>query len=176
MVENQRILDLTSTVRERERSLAYFVWKTAISWGFKEIDKRDIEDIIGDAYLRAVGKLKNDPTLEIENYYAWFMRITFLTTLNALRKELNKRKIFSDEDITELMDTNFIMEKTDSELNKSFMMEAINSNLSERERYIFNQSMKGYNAAEIAESTGENAAAVRQSKSRAIKKLRALFK
>ena len=174
---NDKIAEFTKKIRSKERNYSFMLWSTGLKYGVK-LSTQDIEDIIGDGYLLAVTKMRSEPKMEISYPVAWFTRILLLTCLNALRKHFTKDvESINNSTIDELSDTDFIYDAIDSKLDSSILRSLIDTTLSDQEKKILQMSIEGYTNEEILDSfeRSENKIsyeALRQSKSRAIKKLK----
>jgi RNA polymerase sigma factor (sigma-70 family) len=172
---DERIQDLTSTARDHERSLAFFVWKQAKSYGV-DLGTQDIEDILSESYLIALTKLRNDHSLVVSNYYAWLTRIVFLNMLNTFKKQVQRKMKLSDTDLQEIMDVNLVMETLDNVVHRKMLNEKIGELLTQEEKAIIDRGIEGYLSREIAEELGISSDAVRKIKSRAIQKIKKILR
>lgn len=171
-MDSDKVSELANAVQERQKWFAYFVKQTLLAFGLV-LSKEDIEDILSDSFLKASTKLLHDKSLEIQNYYAWFAKIVYYTSLNAHKKELIKNSKLSKIDISELEDYYYVHNFMNESNNKELVQKVLNILDKKEEQIILMSIIDGLSSKEIAEKMNiDQAATVRKIKSRAIKKLR----
>lgn len=166
--------EITKQFMAKEKFLAFYIWKTGKRYGY-DFDKAEIEDLISDSYLTAVSKLKNRPDLTLRYPFAWFLKIVFLTSMNSIRKRLKNHHILTRELLEDLENTSFVYETIDGDIDDSIIKDVIEKKLAPDEREVLKMNLEGYSYDEIADSLSKSKEAIRQIRSRSIKKIKKLL-
>lgn len=158
-----KVDDFTSSLATYERELEAF---TRWCLDGEKFNDHDVEDVISDAYFRAIKRLHEDPNLQIQDYKKWFFKFLYFTSLKRNRR---RDWSLSEDDLLDLEDESFAL---DSIRSRRQMLGEAFENLDEDASEILTLYMDGFTASEIAEQRNATADAVRKAKSRAIAALR----
>lgn len=167
LLHEERIRKLTDLLRRRQRQLAGFAWRCLSVRGVQP-QNADVQDALSDAYLIAATKIRNDPTLVVENWEAWFRKFLFFTCLKLADAH---HKLGLTTTIDELEAEDEILQSS-AHWDDNILARELLDSLEPEEREVLTQAGSGYTSNEIGVALGKSADNVRQIKSRAIEKLR----
>jgi RNA polymerase sigma factor (sigma-70 family) len=171
-LQQAQIAELNREVQANQPKLAGFARGVLNHLG--RASTRDLEDVVVDAYLTAVTRLRNDETLRVQNMAGWFRRIIFFTCLERRRRQERDERTFlsqfeEEDDVLDLVAGEYPTYELGAALREAL------ENLPEKDRQIVDMSAAGYTSDEIAEKQGSNAEAIRQQKSRVLATLKTML-
>lgn len=166
------LTELTALMVEHESSLARFAAGCLAMRGQRPTPA-DVEDALGDAFVTAATRLRNESQLTVERPLAWFKKIVFFKCLRMAAKAKPRRWMAL---VDELEESDELLDHVQSGgrgpgIETRLALEALLGALDERSRDVLRQFAEGFTSTEIAEQLGESAENVRQLKSRALRTL-----
>ena len=172
--QSDPVLNLIVLVQQQQSDFARFAWRCLALRG-REPDLADIEDVMSDAFVVAMSRLREEPLLKIRNLGGWFRKILFFQCLRRARKW---RFEGWDALVTSLEEGDYVLDilqhttTPPDDPDLAILARELLDRLGPLERRIVELSISGYTSSEIAALEGETPANVRQLKSRALKRLR----
>lgn len=168
--DDDRIRRLTEAVQEHDAELAGLVRHWLWSWAVAPTSE-DVRDVLSDAFVEAITKLRNNPQLQLRLPYPWFMRFAYFQSLRRARHHYSAlEQLKVEEDVL-----NRFADPTavDSE-SKAVIDDAVKSAAGDDLELLL-LAAEGHTSDEIAERLGISPELVRQRKSRAVKRVRTLL-
>ena len=170
--QQAQITQLTSEVQTTQSALAGFARTVLVRLGTDSA--REVEDVLADAYLAAVTRLRNDPTLQVQNMAGWLRRIILFTCMERRRRDGRDHRRFLAQ-VQEEDDALDLLAGQHPAFDLRIALREALERLPEDDQTIVTMSAKGYTSDEIAESVGRTAEAVRQQKSRVLATLQKML-
>jgi RNA polymerase sigma factor (sigma-70 family) len=169
---DEPLAKLTEAVVQNERKLISFACYTLRSFGSTD---SDAEDALSEAFIVAATKIRQNPSLAISNYAAWYQRILYFSCLSLAKK--TRRSVLAGIDLDYIKNEYNVLEairySADDDLRRN-AIEFASKSLTPNQRSVLMMSLDGYTADEIAVKLDISEGNVRQLKSRAIQAIRPL--
>jgi RNA polymerase sigma factor (sigma-70 family) len=167
---DNRLRILTEIVQENDEKLSGWVrsWLRSRSG---QPTKEEVQDVLSDAFVTAITKLRDAPELEIHFPFAWFLRILFFTSLRHARRHLHVIQRLELEDRL----LNRIVDPTVSNSESRLVIDNAVKTAAGDDLEIIQLAAQGYTSEEIGEKLDISPELVRKRKSRALQRLRLLL-
>jgi RNA polymerase sigma factor (sigma-70 family) len=166
-----RIRQLTDVARRRQRDWQSFAWQ-CLSVRGAQPQPADVQDALSEAYLTAATRLRNEPTLIVENLEAWFRKVLFFV---CLKQADARHKLGLVGTLESLQGEDEVLQFSPS-WDHNILARQLLDNLEPEEREIVTMAGQGLTSKEIGQALGKSGENVRQIKARAIAKLKAGLK
>jgi RNA polymerase sigma factor (sigma-70 family) len=160
-----QIKALTEVHLVRRRKLQALAWRTLAIRGVRP-SATDVEDALGEAYLRAATRFRKEPDLRIENLEAWYRTLLYIV---CLKQADERHKLRLSETIEEIETELAVLE---SSTFSKILAGQVLAKIEPLESKILQMSAEGFTSDEIAAELNSSSDQVRQIKSRAIQKLK----